>query len=82
MPSFNGLEEETTMGPMSNVRRIESMENLDQDAVTRGSKLLTGGKYIGQVGFLLGTDNTDRCSGRLLNNASRTIWGTSSAHSF
>ena len=70
------------MEPMSNVRIIESMENHDQNAVTRGSKLLTGGKCIGQVGFLLGIDNTDRCSGRLLNNASRTIWGTSSAHSF
>ncbi|HIO73341.1 MAG TPA: aldehyde dehydrogenase family protein, partial [Flavobacteriales bacterium] len=33
----DGLEEETTMGPMSNVRRIESMENLVQDAVTRGA---------------------------------------------
>ena len=40
------------MGPMSNVRRIESMENLDQDAVTRGAKLLTGGKRSRQVGFL------------------------------
>ena len=39
------------MGPMSNVRRIESMENLVQDAVTRGEKLLTGGKRSGLVGF-------------------------------
>ena len=28
------------------------MENLVQDAVTRGAKLLTGGKRSGQVGFL------------------------------
>ena len=47
----DGFEEETTMGPMSNVRRIESMENLVQDAVTRGAKVLTGGKRRGQVGF-------------------------------
>ena len=47
----DGFEEETTMGPMSNVRRIESMENLVQDAVTRGAKLLTGGKRRGKVGF-------------------------------
>ena len=39
----NGLEEETTMGPMSNYRRIESMSNLVQDAVKCGAKLVTGG---------------------------------------
>ena len=39
------------MGPMSNVRRIESMENFDQDAVTRGSKLLTGGIALGKLVF-------------------------------
>ena len=47
----NGLEEETTMGPMSNYRRIESMENLIQDAVNCGAKLVTGGKRRGNVGF-------------------------------
>jgi len=47
----NGLEEDTTMGPMSNVRRIESMEYLVQDAVTKGAKILTGGKRRGDVGF-------------------------------
>ena len=47
----NGLEEETTMGPMSNYRRIESMENLIQDAVQCGAKLMTGGKRSGNVGF-------------------------------
>ena len=43
----DGFEEETTMGPMSNVRRIESMENLVQDTVTRGANVLTGGKRRG-----------------------------------
>ena len=47
----NGLEEETTMGPMSNYRRIESMGNLVQDAVKCGAKLVTGGKRWGNVGF-------------------------------
>jgi len=47
----NGLEEETTMGPMSNYRRIESMSNLVQDAVKCGAKLVTGGKRLGNVGF-------------------------------
>ena len=47
----NGLEEETTMGPMSNYRRIESMNNLVQDAVKCGAKLVTGGKRWGNVGF-------------------------------
>ena len=47
----NGLEEETTMGPMSNYRRIESMDNLIQDAVKCGAKLVAGGKRRGNVGF-------------------------------
>ena len=47
----NGLEEETTMGPMSNYRRIESMSNLVKDAVKCGAKLVTGGKRWGNVGF-------------------------------
>ncbi len=47
----NGLEEETTMGPMSNYRRIESMGDLVQDAVKCGAKLGTGGKRLGNVGF-------------------------------
>ena len=47
----NGLEEGTTMGPMSNYRRIESMGNLVQDAVKCGAKLVTGGKRWGNVGF-------------------------------
>ena len=47
----NGLEEGTTMGPMSNYRRIESMGNLVQDAVKCGAKLVTGGKRWGDVGY-------------------------------
>ena len=47
----NGLEEGTTMGPMSNYRRIESMGDLVQDAVKCGAKLVTGGKRWGNVGF-------------------------------
>ena len=47
----NGLEEETTMGPMSNYRRIESMSDLVQDAVKCGANLVTGGKRWGNVGF-------------------------------
>jgi len=47
----NGLEEDTTMGPMSNVRRIESMQELVQDAETKGAKILTGGKRSGEVGY-------------------------------
>ena len=47
----NGLEEGTTMGPMSNYRRIESMGNLVQDAVKCGANIVTGGKRWGNVGF-------------------------------
>ena len=47
----DGLEEETTMGPMANIRRIDSMENFVQDAVKSGAQLLTGGKRWGDVGY-------------------------------
>ena len=47
----DGLEEETTMGPMANIRRIDSMENFVQDAVKLGAQLLTGGKRWGDVGY-------------------------------
>ncbi len=47
----DGLEEETTMGPMANIRRIDSMENFVQDAVKSGAQLLTGGKRWGDIGY-------------------------------
>jgi succinate-semialdehyde dehydrogenase / glutarate-semialdehyde dehydrogenase len=41
----------TEMGPMANARRIEAMERLTNDAVSRGAKLETGGKRLAREGF-------------------------------
>ncbi|MHC4049408.1 aldehyde dehydrogenase family protein [Bradyrhizobium sp. 25ACV] len=41
----------TDMGPMANARRIEAMERLTKDAVSRGAKVETGGKRLNRPGF-------------------------------
>ncbi len=39
------------MGPLANARRIEAMERFVADAVSKGAKIQTGGKRIGNKGF-------------------------------
>lgn len=46
----NGLEGDTTMGPLANERRIPAMEDMINDAVSKGAVLKTGGKRIGNKG--------------------------------
>ncbi len=46
----DGLLPDTRMGPLANSRRVEAMQALVDDAVSRGAKLLLGGKRIGTVG--------------------------------
>lgn len=46
----NGLEADTTMGPLANERRIPAMEDMINDAVSKGAVLKTGGKRIGNKG--------------------------------
>lgn len=46
----NGLEPETTMGPLANERRIPALERLITDALNRGGKLVIGGNRIGNQG--------------------------------
>ncbi|TWF52140.1 NAD-dependent succinate-semialdehyde dehydrogenase [Neorhizobium alkalisoli] len=46
----NGLDADTTMGPLANERRIPAMEALIQDAVKSGADLKTGGNRIGNKG--------------------------------
>lgn len=41
----------TEMGPMANMRRIEAMERLTADALTRGATLETGGNRLGLRGY-------------------------------
>jgi len=40
----NGLEEGVNIGPMANLRGLEHVDQLVQDATTKGANLLTGGK--------------------------------------
>ena len=47
----DGLDKDTRMGPLANMRRVEAMEAFVADATAKGAKLTTGGKRIGNKGF-------------------------------
>lgn len=47
----DGLEKDTTMGPLANPRRLDAMEAIVQDSKNRGGKIVTGGKRHGNQGF-------------------------------
>lgn len=47
----NGLDADTTMGPLANERRIPALQGMIQDAVQRGAKVATGGGRIGNRGY-------------------------------
>ncbi len=47
----DGLEKETTMGPLANPRRLDAMESLVNDSKSRGAKIVTGGKRHGNQGY-------------------------------
>lgn len=47
----NGLDADTTMGPLANDRRVAAMEALIADAVGKGAKIATGGKRAGNKGY-------------------------------
>ncbi len=52
----DGLEADTSMGPLANARRVDAMERLTADAVAKGAKLRLGGKRHGNKGnFFLPT---------------------------
>lgn len=46
----SGLEDDTTMGPLANDRRLAAMDEFHADAVDRGAQVLTGGHRIGEAG--------------------------------
>ena len=46
----SGLDDDTTMGPLANDRRVTAMAEFQDDAVSRGAEVLTGGRRIGDVG--------------------------------
>ncbi|MGI9011293.1 MAG: NAD-dependent succinate-semialdehyde dehydrogenase [Nitrososphaeraceae archaeon] len=45
------MSEHTDIGPLVNSKSLESIENLVQDAIDKGSQLVTGGEKIGNKGF-------------------------------
>jgi succinate-semialdehyde dehydrogenase / glutarate-semialdehyde dehydrogenase len=47
----DGFEPGVQMGPVINERRFAVMAALVQDAVTRGARLVTGGKRLGERGY-------------------------------
>lgn len=46
----DGLDKDTRMGPLANNRRVQAMEMFVADAVSKGAKVETGGKRIGNKG--------------------------------
>ena len=47
----DGREAGVEMGPMANARRVEAMQELVEDAVGKGAKLLCGGERLGNRGY-------------------------------
>jgi succinate-semialdehyde dehydrogenase / glutarate-semialdehyde dehydrogenase len=47
----DGLDKDTTMGPLANPRRLDAMESFVNDARERGGKIVTGGSRHGNQGF-------------------------------
>lgn len=45
-----GSDPRTQMGPLANARRLDAMENLIEDARSKGAQLVTGGARIGAAG--------------------------------
>lgn len=47
----NGLNQNTTMGPMAHQRGLESLERFVNDAIEKGAKVRLGGNRLGNKGF-------------------------------
>ncbi|QIL79294.1 NAD-dependent succinate-semialdehyde dehydrogenase [Diaphorobacter sp. HDW4A] len=47
----NGLDPQTSLGPLANARRLQFMEQLVADAVAHGAQVASGGKRHGNAGF-------------------------------
>lgn len=46
----DGLQEDTTLGPLANARRVTAVAQVVEDARKRGAKVLTGGERVGTAG--------------------------------
>lgn len=47
----NGLDKDLRMGALANPRRVSAIEEMVQDAVSKGAKVATGGSRIGNKGY-------------------------------
>jgi len=47
----DGLEKDTTMGPLANPRRLDAMDSFVADAKNRGGKVVAGGSRSGNQGY-------------------------------
>ena len=47
----NGMDADTQMGPMANARRLDTMDDMVNDARERNAAVKTGGNRIGNQGF-------------------------------
>lgn len=47
----NGMDKDSRMGSLANPRRVSAIEEMVQDAVSKGGKVATGGSRIGNKGF-------------------------------
>ena len=59
----DGLEPDTQMGPLANIRRINAMESIIADAQEKGAEVAAGGNRIGNQGQLLRADGADERAG-------------------
>ena len=56
----NGLDADTTMGPLANPRRLSAMAQFTEDALKKGAKVAAGGERLGSSGnFFAPTVLTD-----------------------
>ena len=46
-----GLDQETTMGPLANARRLDAVKALIDDALEQGAQLVAGGQRLGNHGY-------------------------------
>ena len=47
----NGLDPDSTMGALANDRRVAAIEDMVQDAVSKGGKVQAGGNRVGNKGY-------------------------------
>ncbi|NML34189.1 NAD-dependent succinate-semialdehyde dehydrogenase [Paraburkholderia antibiotica] len=76
----DGMLEGSTMGPLANKRRLDAMERLTHDALSRGASLATGGVRLGDSGnFFAPTVLTEPSKDSLVLNSEpfgpvATVW--------